>query len=340
MKNGPILALAVGVVFAIVALVVYSHHGTTPSDETEVASDARALRATAVSAGRLHGGSDSGDTHAGTTSGGPGKLGASDRPRGGDRPSSGSSAPSRPRLPEAIAGRSGADIEGVAGEHGTIEGEEVASNPSLTGHELPAARGGAAQGGAPQPGAEEQSDTMPENRPNVVYDGGDRVFDTNSRQQITDRRQISGDAGTISFWAQPQWENGNEDRASFVQIGENGLRLVKDGNFLRFEYTNAHGDNELGGIADVSNWPQGEWRYIAATWQNGALALYVDGQRMRLTTPSEPPPAQSDPRLYVGSVTADGMQAAPATLTNLEVAKIARKPIEIQAAAQKGPPQH
>jgi len=335
MKNGPIIALALGCVVAVIALVMYSNRGTAPPDETELASGPRALRATAASSGRLHAGAGSGDVRAGTTGAGGGKAGTGDRQRGGDRAPNGFSAPARPQLPDALAGRAAGGGEDIAQERGTIEGEAAAAGQPLTGHDLPASHGS-----APQPGTEEQSDTIPENRPNVVYEGGDRVFDTTARQQITDRRSITGDAGTIAFWAQPQWENGNEDRASFVQIGENGLRIVKDGNFLRFEYTNANGDNELGGAADISNWQAGDWRYIAATWQGGALALYVDGQRMRLTTPSAPPPVQNDPRLYVGSTTPDGMAAAPAQMTDLEVSVIPRTLAEIRAKAQQGKPAH
>lgn len=328
------MVLALGCVLAVVALVVYSNHGAS-SDESDVASAARELRATAASSDRLHagtsgawssgGGSGTGDLHGGTAN----------RPRrGGERPSSGFGAPARPRLPDAITDGSRRGGEDVAEERGSIEGDEIASGQPLTGHDLPAAHGSAAQPGA----AGAESDTMPENRPNVVYDGGDRVFDTTSRQQITDRRPITGDAGSISFWAQPQWESGNEDRASFVQIGENGLRIVKDGDFLRFEYTDAHGDNQLGGVADISNWQAGQWRYIAASWQGGALALYVDGQRMRLTTPTEPPPVQNDPRLYVGTVTADGVQAPPSQVGLLNVMNRALTAGEIAAIHQKGPP--
>ena len=61
---------------------------------------------------------------------------------------------------------------------------------------------------------------------------------------------------------------------------------------------------------------------------------------MRLTTPSAPPPVQNDPRLYVGSTTPDGMAAAPAQMTDLEVSVIARTLAEIRAKAQQGKPAH
>jgi hypothetical protein len=327
MKNGMILVVAAGVL-VLLALVVYNARQTTLSDEVETADAARVVRATAVSgSGRMRPGAGGGggpEARPGTSSGSQ---------RGNDRAAGGFGAPARPRVPDAIPGGSmGGGIDS-ADERGGIEDPELAAAPAVAGRDVPAA----SHGSAALPGSEAESDTMPPLRPNVVYEGGERVFDTTSRQQITDRRPISGDAGSISFWAQPQWEAGNEDRASFVQIGENGLRIVKDGDYLRFEYTNAHGDNEVGGVADISNWQPGEWRYIAASWQGGNLFLYVDGQRMKVTTPVEPPPPLNDPRLYVGSSTS-GMPSAPAQMTNLTVSKM---PITLSQIAQnfgKGPP--
>lgn len=340
MKNGSVILLAAAVLVLIALAVYKAGHNADVSDDAESARSARAPHATgASSSGRMHAGaigsmgSSSADERGDT----------SNRPqRGSERTSGGFGAPARPRVPEAVTGGEGSlrDPEAVAEQRGTIEDNELAANPSIKGHDLPASQGFAAQAAAASAGAAAENDTMPELRPNVVYQGGDRVFDTSDRQQITDRRAITGEAGSISFWTQPQWEAGNADRASFVQIGENGLRIVKDGDNLRFEYTNSHGDNELGGVADISGWQAGEWRYIAGTWQGGSLVLYVDGQRMKLTTPTEPPPVQSDPRLYVGSVAGNGNPSAPAQMTGLEVSNAPMTLAQIAAAVKKGPPVH
>jgi hypothetical protein len=171
----------------------------------------------------------------------------------------------------------------------------------------------------------------------VVYDGAGRVFDTDSRVQAADRVPITADAGTVSFWAQPQWDSGNPDHATFVQIGETGLRIVKDGSFLRFEYTDSNGDNALGGVTNIGDWGSGDWRYVAATWQSGTLALYVDGQQVFVSTPDEPPPFQADPRLYVGSTVAtNGGPVAPAQLSHLTVANRTLSSDEIRALFEAG----
>src|SRR5262249_29446012 len=97
-------------------------------------------------------------------------------------------------------------------------------------------------------------------------------------------------------------------------------RVVKDGKYLRFEYTNAAGNNELGGTADTSEWPTGDWRHVTATWEDGTLALYVDGQPVYVNVPTVPPPVETNPKLYVGSLSpADGQPTPPAQLARLVV---------------------
>src|SRR2546427_707965 len=49
-----------------------------------------------------------------------------------------------------------------------------------------------------------------------------------------------GLGGSVSFWFQPQWQKGNQDDATLVEIADGQLRPVKNVNFLRLEFT----DNE------------------------------------------------------------------------------------------------
>lgn len=165
----------------------------------------------------------------------------------------------------------------------------------------------------------------------VAYDGATRVFDTAQPVQI-EADTVVGNTGSMAFWARPEWDEGNTDPARFVQLGDTGLRIVKDGSFLRLEYTDINGDNALGGVADLGLWQSGEWRYVTATWQDGTFSLYLDGERVFMNAPPVPPPLRNDPRIYVGSIPVPGGEPiAPAQLAQLQVLARYMSPDEIRA---------
>jgi hypothetical protein len=164
---------------------------------------------------------------------------------------------------------------------------------------------------------EETTDAAAFEIPDVAYDGGgDHVFNTASQVEVTDARTIEGGAGTIAFWIEPAWEAFNQDHASFVRVGENGLQLAKYDNHLRFRYIDNTG-NEYGGEADIGEWEPGEWRHVTATWMGGKLALYVDGGQVFLNH-GPTPGLQGDLKLYVGTP-ASTSAVAPAQLSYLTV---------------------
>jgi hypothetical protein len=241
----------------------------------------------------------------------------------GAHDANGADKPSRRRLRPPIAdarrrriARGGAtDDVGGAKEHGD---QDAPVQAPLTDHASPAAEAPPAD--APPAAEAAAADVSAAEPTDVVYYGADRVFDTQSQVGVGSIGAITPDAGAMSFWLKPEWESGDPDHANFVQLGENGLRVVKDGKFLRFEYNNAIGNNEVGGTADTSEWPTGDWRHVTATWQDGMLSLYVDGQEMYVNVPGLPPPVQANPKLYIGSVhPADGQPIPPAQLTGLLV---------------------
>jgi hypothetical protein len=154
----------------------------------------------------------------------------------------------------------------------------------------------------------------------VAYDGADEVFETQTWTTGPSIGAITTTAGTLSFWVKPEWESGDPDHAHLVQLGEHGPRVVKDGKYLRLEYTNVMGGNELGGIADTTNWQTGEWRHVTATWEEGTLTLYVDGEALFANVPDVPPPWEDAPRLYVGTrPPVDGRIIPPAQLAQVTV---------------------
>jgi hypothetical protein len=162
-------------------------------------------------------------------------------------------------------------------------------------------------------------DAVAEEVPDVVYDGGaDNVFDTASQVKIDDAGAVSGAAGTIAFWIEPQWQRDGPSQATFVQLGDNGVQIFKQGDMLRFQYV-ANDGEVFGGGGQIGNWRAGDWRHVAATWMGGTLALYVDGTQLFLNGAPAPPDLQSDATLYVGSALPGGAPAAPGKLSYLTV---------------------
>lgn len=152
----------------------------------------------------------------------------------------------------------------------------------------------------------------------VVYDGGaDAVFDTGSQVKVDDAGAVSGEAGTIAFWVEPQWQHDGPSEATFVQLGDNGLQIVKQGDTLRFQYVDNNGE-VFGGGGDIANWQAGDWRHVAATWMGGTLALYIDGAQIFLNG-APPPPDLSNATIYVGSALAGGAPAAPGKVSYLTI---------------------
>lgn len=253
------------------------------------------------------------------------------RAGGGERAANSAGEQPRRRLPPPIADarRSLITRDGASGDAGTAVEErdppDAPLDPPLTAPDTPH------EEAPPNPDAAGPNDSAPERPADVAYDGADQVFDAQSRVAVGDIGAITAAAGTMSFWLKPEWESGNPDHANFVQLGEQGLRVVKDGKYLRFEYTNTGGDNELGGTADTTEWPSGDWRYVTATWQDGTLSLYVDGQQMYVNVPGLPPPVENAPRLYIGSFPpADGSLVPPAQLAQLIVLNRSLSNDEIQ----------
>ena len=174
----------------------------------------------------------------------------------------------------------------------------------------------------------------PEPAPEVAYDGGaDHVFSTKSQVQVPDAANITGDAGTVSFWVKPGWGPTSQDDATFVQLGDSSLQVVKNVDFLRFEYLDSNGtENGLG--TNIDNWQQDQWRQVTATWTGGNLALYVDGQLISQNRYQNPPTFGEETKLLVGSDFSGPV--APGQVSNLTVLNRNSSPTEIAQQFQSG----
>lgn len=174
-----------------------------------------------------------------------------------------------------------------------------------------------------QPAPQDDADGAPappaEPIPEVAYEqDADRLFDTGVPMEVQGAGRISPDAGMVSFWIQPEWAHNKDDSADFMRLGETGLELVKEGNFLRFQYVDAQGA-EQGGDADIGHWQDGEWHHVIASWTREGMYLYLDGGQAFANQGGARPPAGRDPGLFVGSAFPDGTGVALAAMANLTV---------------------
>jgi hypothetical protein len=205
-------------------------------------------------------------------------------------------------------GGSGSGSGGGSG--GGVVGSLPVADESLRARDVPPTRAAPSLAGTPGgPGAAqakgESDPSDPGNQPDpnavpeVMYDSGDHVFDTVSRAEVSDVGPISKEAGTLSFWFQPEWGPNNRDVTNFIQLGDDGLQIIKDGTVLRF--ANADGSPlDGGGSASLGDWQAGEWRQVTMSWHGSVVELYVDGVQQVINGTWTPPDSQNDLRLYVG----------------------------------------
>jgi hypothetical protein len=336
MKSGLGIVIAVCATLAALVIVVrMTSHDRTSADEQDTRRADRRGFADNGQAGALRTGG-SGDSRGPS---GSGSAGGGRGTGGGSGAANGSGALARRHLPDAIAGaqgsvgRDGERGSGARRADGTVDGAPF--DAPLAHREVPKDVPGSGAASAPVAAEDVPDDPIPD----TVFDGSGRSFDSTTRQQVTQTADLSPSGGTIAFWTKPEWDTGNLDHANFLQLGDSGLRLVKDGNFLRFEYTNATGDNELGGVADISSWQSGQWRYITATWQNSQLSLYIDGQQQFLNTPPNAPPFDQSMKIYIGSLeSTNGGPVAPAQIVDPVVTRSPWTVDEVQQHLESSAP--
>jgi Concanavalin A-like lectin/glucanases superfamily/CARDB/NHL repeat/Galactose oxidase, central domain len=132
------------------------------------------------------------------------------------------------------------------------------------------------------------------------------LVDNTDTLTYTTSGNLDRTAGAIEFWLRPNWDGDDGQDYAFFEVGTswyNGIRLAKDGaNNLRFLMW--AGSTEYGIAHNVADWKAGEWHHIAATWQEGEIALYEDGVQVGRDT-AHVPDLLSGP-LYVGSGAWDG----------------------------------
>ena len=159
---------------------------------------------------------------------------------------------------------------------------------------------------------------------------------TASPLEVHDLAGLSG-RGTVAFWLSPQWAQGNQDDASLVRIGGGLLQINKNVSFLRFEFLGI--DGVVGGVGvPIGTWAPGEWHHVAATWDTGVLALYVDGALVSQKTFVGEIQIPRDATLVIGSAFPPGRPIAPGVITGLSVRARPLSPLAVARIFEAGVP--
>ena len=213
-------------------------------------------------------------------------------------------------------------------------GDAALGGDTMRGHDAHGAPGGAAAPGAGQGTAQQQQQNQPP-PPTGYQSGEDSRYALDEQIEGPEIGKFASRAGTVSFWLQPDWQPGNQDDASLIELGDN-MQIIKNVNFLRFEFTDENGGT--GGIgAPITEWKAGEWHQVATTWAGNQFSLYLDGKLVSQTTyPGGPIQLQPDSKLFIGSDFPESRPVAPGTIGKVDVQGHSLPPSEIlrQFAAQ------
>jgi hypothetical protein len=173
--------------------------------------------------------------------------------------------------------------------------------------------------GSKQAGATDarETDAAPA-RADIAFDSGDAQYQTAEQVEIPDFGKIAGAAGTISLWLQPGWQEGNQDDATLIEVGDGRLQINKNVTFLRFEFIDDGGNN--GGVgAPIGEWREGEWHQVTATWNGNQYALYIDGQPVSQAVHDGRVDLPPDAKLYIGSNFPESRPVAAGTIGRVEL---------------------
>ena len=143
-------------------------------------------------------------------------------------------------------------------------------------------------------------------------------YTTDSRVEIRDIGNITGPAGTMSFWLQPESGAANQDAATLLQLGDGRIEVIKNVNYLVFKFTDDGGVTSALG-APITDWAQGEWHQITTTWNGTEYALYVDGQLITQMSHDGTVDLPSGTKLYIGSNDPGRRSVAPGTIGQVDL---------------------
>ncbi len=176
----------------------------------------------------------------------------------------------------------------------------------------------------------------------VAYESGeDSEFAADSFAEISNAGDVTAEAGSIAFWVQPKWSPDEPHDGSLIALAEGRLRVLKESDSIRFEFTNTAGAN--GGIgAEIFEWQPGEWHYVLGTWNGPVMTLFVDGEQVTQGIRDGDLELPERPRLGIGSTSDGEVSPPPGVIKDIRIYKRAIGPEEVsthfrQLAAQPAP---
>lgn len=149
-------------------------------------------------------------------------------------------------------------------------------------------------------------------------------FEPGSVLAFPDAGNVRGDAGSLTLEFEPEWSGAEKGDYALVNVRtpndpSNSLRLFKNGRYLRLLVADSNGQERNIGV-DMVDWEPGVRRVVTATWEEGALSLYVDNSLVGtnyLDGPLEIPPGTP---LYLGSDVPEApLSGANATISNFRI---------------------
>ena len=100
---------------------------------------------------------------------------------------------------------------------------------------------GGAGANTPRTAPGQEPAPAPPARRDVAFQSDDTTqYPTSARVEVPELEKLSGHVGTVSFWLQPNWQEGNQDDADFIDVGGR-LQVLKNVNYVRFEFTDDQG---------------------------------------------------------------------------------------------------
>ncbi|MBI3783263.1 MAG: hypothetical protein HY270_07665 [Deltaproteobacteria bacterium] len=324
MNKTSLAALALVAIFVAIALLRHSSHEPAfDSEPTAADNDASGASGNQTAARVLI---DRSAAAHGSAAGSSGSAAAANN----DRSSAADSL--QKRLAAAGAQGLGHGSESTSGSR--VDADDGNSAHGVADEERPALRpprgANPANAGGPDAAA---ADSAAEPVADFNFDSGvDKSYALDKRTEITDADKLGGPMGTVSFWVKPQWEAGNQDNATFLQIGDGGLRFMKVGDTLRFEYPDKNGVQQGIGIG-IGTLQSGQWHLVTGTWTDSTNTLLVDGRPTLVNADAQPPDFQSGTNVFVGN----GGASAPGEVAGVKISNFPSSAGAIAQQFQSGP---
>jgi hypothetical protein len=169
----------------------------------------------------------------------------------------------------------------------------------------------------------EKGDAAPVVEQGITFNSEGAHFATDAQFVVPDAGGLTGEAGSITFCAQPEWSGTDQGDAYFASlvnqnVWDNRVHITKNGTYLRFLMADNTGQETNNGV-NIGSWQAGERHLVTATWGDALASLYVDGQMVSQQTYPGQLELPAGTPLYVGSGFPGTTAGAQASLSNLQL---------------------